>query len=135
MFKSKIFFSLILSLIFTSLFFFACSKDDNKTTESVSIIGTWKILKVTTTDSSGNTDVIVPADSGYTLTVTFNSDGSFITKRITDTVETDTLTWSKSGNKIIIDNVEYSYSIVTNMLTLICKNDINESVKIELIKI
>ena len=115
--KSK---SFIVILLIVILFVLSCDDDSPSKPNASDLIGTWVLTKMTVGGNEYN-----PVEMGFSVTIIFNSDGTFQSTEI-DGEETtvDTGTWSTSGNTLTITSTEDGvtisgpYSVAGNKLTI-----------------
>ncbi len=114
---------MLVILLFVSLFFAGCDKDDDPTSSSGDeLVGTWVLTKITLI-SLGNTE-LTPQQVGYSATIIMKSDKTFsATYTDSDGTTTDSGTWSVANGKLTLksslgETQELPYGKTGNKLTV-----------------
>lgn len=119
----KHFSKMLVILLFVSLFFAGCDKDDDPASSSGDeLVGTWVLTKITLI-SLGNTE-LTPQQVGYSATIIMKSDKTFsATYTDSDGTTTDSGTWSVANGKLTLkssvgETQELPYGMTGNKLTV-----------------
>ena len=137
--KPKYLIQMLIGFISLGVIFASCSKDDDNptTVESVSrdtrLVGQWTLTKVTIPSMSME---LTPAQAGFMITGTVNSDGTF---QMNTTDSTGTLqengTWSTSGTVITMSYTDSTartmeYTVNNNIVTVATPVELQPGVEV-----
>lgn len=125
--------SLITLLLMVGMIFLVASCEDKKEDEQHELVGTWDWTKTMTYFGSlsapDSTEEETPVAGVYELSGEFWDDNTYaITATISGSPQTETGTWSVSGNTITWDNDPTDideYSISGNKLTMTSQSTVN----------
>jgi len=95
-------FPVIVFCLFLALFLLRCGDDDNPSSATSDIVGTWKLSQVIAITPQG-TFAMTPEQAGMAITLTINSNGTYQAVVVENGItETDNGTWSMSDHTLTI---------------------------------
>lgn len=95
-------FPVIIFYLFLALFLMQCGDDDNPSSPTNDLVGTWKLTQVIAITPQG-TFAMTPEQAEMAITLTINSNGTYqavVTEN--GMTETDNGTWSMSNHTLTI---------------------------------